>query len=220
MPRRTPTRREIDATRGTLIKPGGPSKADLRLVDLGDGPLVIKDFGTRAAWVRVLGRIQIAREAAAYRWLEGLDCVPRFVGRVDAWALAIEHVDGQQLADVYEGRADRPALLARLQRAMEAIHARGLYHLDLRGRENILVTTAGDVLLLDFAGALWARPGSLGHRLIAKVAGATDRSAFLKWKDRLTPGSFTAEEEVFIRRFQRRRRWWIFNPKGKGQAAP
>jgi len=40
-----------------------------------------------------------------------------------------------------------------------------------------------------------------------------DEAAFLKWKGMIDPGSYTAADEDFLRRFARWRALWPFNPK-------
>ena len=72
-----------------LIKAGGPTKADLRLIDVGDGPMVVKDFSRKAWWVRAIGRLQVSRETRAYEWLGPLEGVVRLIGRVDRHALVL-----------------------------------------------------------------------------------------------------------------------------------
>ena len=92
-PSRLPRREELEGTRVVWLKQGGPTKADLSIVDLGKGSTVVKDFGNKAAWVRLIGRIQIARECRAYDWLGPMPGLPRLWGRIDAHALALEKID-------------------------------------------------------------------------------------------------------------------------------
>ncbi len=195
------------------MKAGGPRKADLLIVDLGDGPMVVKDFGRKSWWTRLIGRVQIAREHRAYRWLGEAAGVPALIGRVDAHALAFENVEGEQLAFA-RGRHERAEVfLAGLRRVLDELHRRGVVHHDLRGRENVLVRETGEVVVLDLAGAVSFRPGGLTHRLLFPLLVRTDEAAYLKWKDMLAPGSLTAGEEAFLRRHERWRRLWPFNRK-------
>ena len=88
-------------------------------------------------------------------------------------------------------------------------------HNDLRGRENVLLRRDGDLAVIDFAGAMRLRPGGLAHRLFFRLLALTDEAAFLKWKGMIAPGTFTREDEMFLRRFERWRALWPFNPKRK-----
>lgn len=180
--------------------------------------ILVKDFKGRALWARAVGRLQTGREAAAYAWLAGVAGVPAFVGRIDPWALAIEWIDGERLAFASLRPDQTPSLVARLRAVVDAIHARGVVHNDLRGRENVLLRADGGLAVIDFAAALRLRPGGLLHRLLFRLLATTDEAAFLKWKGMIAPGSLTAADQEFLRRFARWRALWPFNPKRRKQA--
>ena len=173
----------------------------------------MKDFAGRAAWVRGLGRMQIRREIAAYRWLDSVPGIPAFVGRVDPLALAIERIEGERLAFAALGPEDGPKHVAELRTILDAIHTRGVVHNDLRGRENVLLRRDGGLAVIDFAAALRLRPGGIAHRLFFRLLVLADEAAFLKWKGMISPGSYTRKDEAFLRRFERWRVLWPFNPK-------
>ena len=209
----TPDRETLERAEVRWLKRGARTKADLKIVDLGQGPMVIKDFRHKPGWVRLIGRLQIARECRAYRWLGALSGLPHFVGRVDAHALAIELVGGERLWFTPEARRDPTTTHATLCRIIEAVHQSGLYHLDLRGRDNVLFGPDGEVYVLDLASAVWFRPGGLMARLFSRLFEITDRAALLKWKEILGAGEFTDTEQAFLRRYAFWRALWIFNRK-------
>jgi len=177
------------------------------------GSVIVKDFAGRGRWVRRLGRLQIRREVAAYRWLLGVPGIPAFVGRVDPLALAIERIDGERLAFAALLPEDGPRHVAELRTILDAIHARGVVHNDLRGRENVLLRRDGGLAVVDFASALRLRPGGIAHRLFFRRLVLADEAAFLKWKGLIAPGTYTPADEAFLRRFERWRSLWPFNPK-------
>ena len=213
VPRRVPRREEVAGSTVGVLHAGAKAKADILLVDVGEGSMVVKDFFGKPWWVRPLGRLQVSREARAYRWLERIPGIPAFVGRIDPWALAMEKVDGEQLAFAESRFREGEAHVRRLRSLIDRLHAAGVFHQDLRGRENVLVRPGGEIVLLDLAGAICLRPGGLAHRLFGGILGRSDEAAFLKWKALLTPGKFTAEEERFLRRFRFWRALWVFNRK-------
>lgn len=213
VPSRVPCREEIaGSTVGVLVR-GARTKADVLLVDVGEGPMVVKDFFRKPWWVRPLGRLQVSREARAYRCLESVAGTPRFVGRVDRYAIAMENVDGEQLAFAESRFREGETHVRRLRALIDRMHAAGVFHQDLRGRENVLVRPDGQLVLLDLAGAVCLRPGGLAHRLFGPILRLSDEAAYLKWKALLTPGRFTAREERFLRRFRFWRALWVFNRK-------
>lgn len=209
---RVPTRRDLD--RAGTLKRGEQNKADLLLLDLGDGPIVVKDFARKAWWVRLLGRLQISREHRAYCRLGRLPGVPRLVGRVDAHALAIEKIEGEQLGKARDRRENGAEKLAALRKIVDRIHGTGLAHLDLRARENVLVLPSGEICVVDFASAIWLRPGSLAHRLFFRLFRRVDHSALLKWKVMLDAGPLSDRERAFADRHRFWRSLWVFNPRG------
>ncbi len=209
-------REDLAARRGADIVRGSRTKADLWIAALADGtPVVVKDFAAKGAFVRLWGRLQIAREVRFLRLLADLREVPRLVARLDAHALVLEKLAGTPLFHFPVGPVCRPYLLE-LRRVLDLVQARGIVHLDLRGRENVMIAAADRVVVLDWAGALRLPPGTLRHRVLFGPLKAIDDSAYLKWKDMQDPESLSANEREFLRRFRRWRRLWPFNRKGVG----
>ena len=102
-------------------------------------------------------------------------------------------------------------MFERLDRLVEAIHSRGIVHLDLRKRDNILITSSGQPRIIDFNASLCFQPGSLLGRLLLPLLRRIDTSAVLKWKSRLAPDLLTAKEKRRHRRMSLARRLWILN---------
>ena len=179
------TRAALAEREVTLLHRGGGRNPDVFLVDLGGRRVVVKDFSPRARWVReIWGRFLLRRELEAYRALEGLDCVPRVLGRIDALAFAVEYRPGRRMSRRLAGELP-PGFPARLEAAVRAMHRRGVVHLDLRHRSNVLADERGDPVLIDFASAICLRPeGWLGRALLPWLA-RIDLRAVAKWRQRL-----------------------------------
>ena len=128
-------------------------------------------------------------------------------------ALAIERIEGERLAFAPLTAGDGARHVAELRTILDAIHARGVVHNDLRGRENVLLRRDGGLAVVDFAAAIRLRPGGIAHRLFFRRLALADEAAFLKWKGMIAPGSYTPADEDFLRRFERWRQLWPFNPK-------
>lgn len=165
------------------------TKAVVEVVELPDGPVVVKDLAPRPWPVRLLiGPLQLDREALAYRRLEGAAGVPRFLGRVDRMAIALTYIAGRDLGAVRAG--ELPAsFFDRLEQVLETLHARGVAHGDL-GRRDVLVDSAGAPYLVDFSTSLVAGPDAdpLTRFLFAQMCRA-DRRALAKIRRRLLPGT-------------------------------
>ncbi len=200
------------------ISPGGWTKAALHIVMHEGRRAVLKDFSGKSLPVRWLGRLQIAREARAYRRLAGVPGVPAFFGRPNGLSLLVEEIRGRALPRFrLRKESERAGLLAQLNETLNAVHARGVVHNDARGQDNALVSGAGRVYLLDFAGSICLKPGGPMHRLFFPLVQRADGAALIKWKAIMHPEALTEEERRRLRRYTRLRRFWIFNPKGWGR---
>ena len=123
---------------GRPFQRGTWGKADILLVEKEGGKAIVKDFGRKILPIRWYGRWQIRREASIYRRLSGIPGVPRYFGRIGKNAMAIEFIDGERISH-WKRRELPPALFSRLWALIEAIHSRGIVHIDLRKRDNILI---------------------------------------------------------------------------------
>ncbi len=211
-PRRLPTRAQLRGPSVRYIKRGRPHKADLLYVDIGDGPLIVKDFAAKSRWRRWLGRMQISREYRAYRRLGPIDGIPRLLGRIDAWALAMQSIEGGMLIHAPNRFSEAPSHLAQIRGILDRMHARGVLHGDLRSRDNVVLGRDGRIVILDLASAVRLRPGSLAHRIFFPWVKMIDDSAYLKWKYTLH-SSYNPEEVRLLRRHGLWRSLWWFNRK-------
>ena len=194
------------------IKRGAWNKADVHLAVVREGRFAVKDYGAKTWTVRVAGRMQLRRETRAYRALAGLRGVPAFGRLIDADAIAVEYVEGVRLPKFHKHRP-LPHLASHLALLLDSVHARGVVHNDIRSRDNILVTPAGRLFIIDFSSALRFGGNGIARRLLMPLFEGAERRALLKWKAALAPGTMTDEELRAHRRFSFLRRFWPFNPK-------
>ncbi len=165
------------------------TKAVVEVVELPDGPIVVKDLALRPWPVRLLsGPLQLDREVLAYRRLEGSTGVPRFLGRIDRMAIALTYIAGRDLGAVVAGEL-QAAFFDHLEQVLEALHGRGVAHGDL-SRRDVLVDADGSPYLVDFSTSLVVGPDAdpLTRFLFAQMCRA-DRRALAKIRRRLLPGT-------------------------------
>lgn len=202
------------ATREVLSRGSRWKPAVLRVTQADGTVYVVKDCVALPFYSKPLARFLMGRERRLMRRLEGLEGFPVVRARIDRNAFAMGVLEGIPLTPEAFRLAPRriaDGLLGRIA----AMHTRGVYHLDLRQRQNILLGEGLEVRILDF-GAGWA-PNPLARWCFSKLLGAVDRSAALKYLARFSPEELTSEEALEVLRGIRRRKLWFLSPyRGRG----
>jgi len=202
------TRKEIEKNSVCLVK-GRFGKPDLNKVETEGQSYIIKDVQKRNFFLRwTLGWWLIQKEWKIYAKLDGIKGVSRPLRRIDRFAFALELIPGKPI-----GRNENlpSSFFSNLRGILEEIHRRGVAHLDLRHKGNILVSDTGDPFLIDFNSSISFKVGGLLYRCFFPIFRWVDYGGFLKLKERVLPSSMTHEETLFLKRFNRLRKLWIFN---------
>jgi hypothetical protein len=191
------------------------TKADVLFFRLDGKGVAVKDYGPRPLLVRqTIGRLLTRREAAAYRAAGGVEGLPRFLGRLGPWTLALEWIEGKTLADL-RGEALDEGIFDRIGAILESLHARGIAAGDLHHRD-VLVGPGRSVHLVDLATALvlGRRPGRFRRAAFARLA-AQDLVALARMRARWTGRDEAAaiaavgkEAAAWYARGRRLRRFW------------
>jgi serine/threonine protein kinase len=166
-----------------ILNEGGWANGTVFLEDGPAGRVVVKSYHNRNALIRLLGRYLLARERRAYRRLKGIAGVPELVPDDDPLRLSLTFVESERISNERLA-VDGPVVIKHLRRVVADMHARGIYHLDLRNQGNVLVDPAGHCYLIDFASSLYLPPGSLRRLLLTPLARAFDRYGLSKWEGR------------------------------------
>ncbi len=165
------------------LRAANPNRPRLLLVEAGGTRAVVKDYRP-CGWLlrEVFGPKLLVREEAIYHVLEGCPGVPRLVGRLDRQALAVEYIEGRNAGEYADGTL--PAeFFARLRGVVDAIHARGVVHCDLKNRQNVIVAEGYHPYIVDFSAA-FTRRGRFGflRRVAYQRFLLDDEKAVLKAK--------------------------------------
>jgi len=195
----------IEAATLRLLRPRARNRPDLRLIEWRGERLVAKDWRAASPLMRPHARRCLAREWRALEALAGLPGVPRALVRLPD-AIVVSHVDGEPIAHRRLPRARREAFFAALSVCVEQIHARGVVHLDLRQRRNILCGADGQPRVLDFEAALVLDATRAWGRFALFWGRKVDRLAILKHKARYAP-RLLAPRERRLARVVRVSRW-------------
>ena len=189
---------------------GGFLSPVIKLVPHEGGRAVLKDFRARNPLTRsVLGPVLVRREHAILKHLEGLPGIPRTFGIVDGRALLIEYIPGRTLGKFKPGELPE-SVFRDLEATLEAVHRRGVVHLDLRQKKNVLIADADRrPHIIDFANAVRV-DGAL--KMLRDRLKGVDRGGLLKFKARYFPQLLTAPDRAALKRQASLRKWWIFSP--------
>lgn len=199
-------RADVAAGAPRLLNKGRWANATVLLYEHGGEQWVVKDFSRCPFFYRhTIGRMMVRRELSALERLRGVPGVPAAAFRLDAFALAYRFVAGKQIAQVGAEGAT-PEYFQALERAVLAIHARGIAHLDLRYGGNILVTDRAEPLVLDFQSHV--KLAGLPAWLKRVLVGADLSGLYKHWSHR-HPDSLGPERLAFLERAARLRRLWV-----------
>ncbi len=204
---------------GTLLSRGSRFKPAVLRAEApdGSGTVILKDCATVPAWSRPIARWLMRREARMLGRLRGLDGFPQLCARIDVDSYAVSELAGEPLDGKHVEAAPR-SIATQLRDRVAAMHARGVFHLDLRQRQNLLVDEDGTLNVVDFGAAL-APLGPL-RWIFGPLLGSVDQQAALKYLARFAPSELTVEEAHRFLRGLFWRKLWIVSPYyDNGEAA-
>jgi serine/threonine protein kinase len=180
--------REIAASDGTPL--GAGYQATTSLHDSSLGKVVVKTALRRT----LFGRSGILREHETYRRLAGIAGIPKMHGMLGDSALILEYVEGDSLRKHEATLRDRDAFFAQLLRTIEAMHAAGVAHCDLKRKDNTLVGPDEVPYLIDFGVACILRSGDgAAKRAWFRMMCQMDFNAWVKLRFGRDPQNLPAE---------------------------
>lgn len=197
-------RAELAARSVRVLRPKTWVAPDVRLLDIDGRPAVLKDFAPLPLATRLTVGLPLIRwEVPILRRLIGLEGVPQLLYTVDRFAFIMSYIEARPLYKVPQAELPKD-IFDRVLDLVDGLHARGVVHLDLRQRKNTLLTSDNRPAIIDFAAAMHFNGDGKVFRFMKNV----DRTAILKLKNRVVPGSLTEEEKVQLQSFDRMRRFW------------
>jgi len=172
------------------------NQGEVRRVRLGAQTLVVKQVKGRGLR-RWLSRRGLEREHRAYRRLRGMDGFAHCHGLVDGQRLVLDFIEGEPFRTAELD--DRERFFERLLRIIQAMHARGVAHGDLKRKANLLVDSDQFPVILDLGTALVLdRTPSGVQRKLFEWLRQTDLNAWVKLKYDGYEG-VTARDQALLR---------------------
>jgi serine/threonine protein kinase len=195
--------RAIAAGKGREL--GSGYQASVHAYRTSAGDVVVKR-PHRGGPLGALWRSLLRREHAIYERLDGIAGVPRSFGLIGGEYLALELIAGPSLREHEARLGDREAFFARLLTTIDAMHAAGVAHGDLKRKDNIIVGAGEQPYLIDFGIALRRSARSrLFNRLVFERLEQMDLNAWVKLKygrridPDLEPGVLSDEDAALYR---------------------
>jgi hypothetical protein len=204
------TRADLERAYVTRLSKRFPTKPDISVVEIDGYRAVHKDIKGKSGLVKhTLGSWLINREYRIYRRLSGCSGVPRLHSRPDRWSILIEYVKGERLKRG-DPRLRDPVFFNRLRTLVDSIHTKGVVHLDLRHKGNMMITDGGKPCVIDFNSSFYLGGNALGRRLLPWFR-RIDSFGLLKLKQRVAPDLLSNDERSRLKWFRVLRRLWIFS---------
>ncbi len=167
----------------TILNEGGWANGTVFVEQRGEDLVVVKSYRAKNWLIRRLGHYLLARERKAYQRLQGISGIPALIEDPDPLRLALSYVNGERISN-QRLEQDGDSVIQNLRQVLSDIHARGVYHLDLRNQGNVLVDEKNGCHLIDFASCFYAPPGSWRRRLMGPLARRFDHYGLSKWQNR------------------------------------
>ena len=169
------------------FRQGGGSRPDVLLIEINGEMAVLKDQNSADKWFALwLGRLLNWRECKALGKLADAACVPNVLSVPDKRAFLMSYHPSEPITRLTDTQVDWPDFFQRLNQAVAQIHRLGVAHNDLRNPTNILISPAGEPILVDFVGGFCrGKNWNVLNRWLFNKFSLVDQSAISKLKRRV-----------------------------------
>lgn len=150
-------------------------------------------------FIKYLHTRMIRHEARVYQRLKHLNGIPACYGLIDNQYLALEFIAGDPI------RIKRPVNHERYFKSLfsliQQMHESGVAHMDLKKKDNLLVTHHDEPCVLDFGAAIIRKNGlhPINHFLY-RLAMRFDYNAWAKHKYHNNMHNMADEDQIFYQR--------------------
>ncbi|MDJ0657657.1 MAG: hypothetical protein QNJ40_26090 [Xanthomonadales bacterium] len=170
--------------RREVLNRGGWGNGDVYRVRQQGRLVVVKTYAGKPLVIRWIGRFLLGREKRAYERLRGLPGIPRVLEWPEPLSLALENIEGERISNQALASERGQGIVASLRSLVDAMHARGVFHLDLRNQGNVMVDHSNRAWLLDFASCVMLRRPDGWLSPVARLCRRIDLYGVSKWAGR------------------------------------
>lgn len=175
---------------------GGGSRPDVLVIEIDGRRAVLKDHNQMdRLFALLVGPLLVWREAKALRRLQAVSGVPTLLAIPDRRAILMESITARQIVSLTDEAIDWAAYFSDLRRLIDAMHAAGVAHGDLRSPTNALIDQDGKAATVDFVASLHrGHTLNLVKRYLFNKLCLVDLSAITKLKKRVSPELLGSDE--------------------------
>ena len=179
----TDAARELAGSEGVGL--GAGYQATVSLHQTSAGKFVVKNALRTPFYGRLFrrffGRSGIAREHAAYSRMTGIAGIPKSYGLLGDSRLVLEYVEGTSLRQAEAALQNREQFFTKMLATIDAMHAAGVAHCDLKRKDNTLVGPDETPWLIDFGvAAIYKESDSWIKRRWFQMMKQMDYNAWVK----------------------------------------
>lgn len=171
-------------------------------VERSPAQVLLKTYHTESFWgvpLGWMGRLLCRREVDYIRRLNDVDGIPHYLETYGEAGFVRQFIPGCNLREYSKSSQVDAEFFPRLRQILTKVHARGISHNDLSKPENVLVTTDGKPVLIDFqiATRILSDRDPVRSRMtrwFVHYMQRVDHYHLTKLHTRRRPDDFTAEE--------------------------
>jgi predicted Ser/Thr protein kinase len=140
----------------------------------------------------------LRHEYQVYKHLADFSGAPACYGLMDRQYLILEFIEGSTIRD--RRPLDEAEFLLKLLEFIKSMHLRGIAHMDLKRKDNLLVTVDDNPCILDFGAAVIKKKGFHPfNRFRYRLATQFDYNAWIKHKYHDSHEALTEEDKCLYK---------------------
>ena len=152
-----------------------------------------------SGFVKHLHTLMLRHEARVYQQLQGLKSIPVCYGLIDNQYLALEFIEGDPIRN--KRPVDDEKYFQKLFIMIEQMHEQSVAHMDLKKKDNLMVTHHDKPCMIDFGAAVIRKKGfhPINHFLF-NLAIRFDYNAWVKHKYHNNMHNIEAADKIYYQR--------------------
>jgi RIO-like serine/threonine protein kinase len=178
----------------------------IKLIRLNSRLAILKDYSEKGTLEKIIGKLLVYNEYRILKRLENICVAPKPVA-IKNNVLMTTFIEGEHIDKIPSDKLNE-SIYFRLEAIIEKMHKRGVFHLDIGQRRNIIISRDGTPYLLDFANAVCLRQ-SPPWSILTDILRIIDIRGLLKLKNRYFLQLMTKSDKKHLKHYNFLRYFWI-----------